>query len=219
LIQWNNFNISFTWILNFFVVKEFFEGYNKPRIILELIAINENKICYEYFLNRVVYLKIIIWSLFFFVIKLINTWSFLIKGYTLCRIFYNILAAIDRDWNDHVISDSCSTMMAVSDQARRYSVVLIGIQFLAAFFLTIGAYVFHTMNNVDSEVSRELPLKMQVSSVVLESPLFECILALQIFYLLSLSSVVGMINALLVTLVSIICYKISLCDFKCKNTL
>jgi len=148
------------------------------------------------------------------VIKLINTWSFLIKGYTLCRIFYNILAAIDRDWNDRVISDSCSTMMAVTDQARHYSVVILGIQFLAAFFLSIGAYVFRTMNNVDSEVSREFPVKMQVSSVVLKSPLFECILAVQIFYLLSLASVVGTINALLVTLVSTICYKISLCNFK-----
>jgi len=44
----------------FFIVKEFFEAYNKPRIILELIAINEDKICYEYFLNRVIYLNIII---------------------------------------------------------------------------------------------------------------------------------------------------------------
>jgi len=109
--------------------------------------------------------------------------------------------------------------MAVTDQARRCTVVIMGIQFLAAFSLSIGAYAFRTINNANSEVSREFPVKMQVSSVVLESPLFECILAVQIFYLLSLASVVGTINALLVTLVSTISYKIPLRDFKRKNIL
>ncbi|XP_011694610.1 PREDICTED: odorant receptor 13a-like [Wasmannia auropunctata] len=42
---------------------------------------------------------------------------------------------------------------------------------------------------------------MQFSFAALESPFFECILAWQIFYLITLASVVGMINALLATLI------------------
>lgn len=107
---------------------------------------------------------------------------------------------MDRDWHDCVISNSYSIMMTIANQSRRCSFVLIGIHILAGFFLSIGAYVIRMMNNAD--VSRELPVKMEFP-FVLESPLFECILAGQMFYILSLASVVGMINALLATLVSI----------------
>ncbi|KAL0133987.1 hypothetical protein PUN28_001121 [Cardiocondyla obscurior] len=106
---------------------------------------------------------------------------------------------MDRDWNDRVISESYSILTTVAAQSRRYSFVLIGIHILAGFFLSIGAYAIRTMNKADN--SREFPIKMEFSFEVLESPLFECVLATQIFYTLSLASVVGMINALLATLV------------------
>lgn len=109
---------------------------------------------------------------------------------------------MDRDWNDRVISDSYSIMMTVADQARRSSVVLIGIHLLAGFFLSIGVYIFRTVN-ADSEAPRELPVKMEFSFAVLESPLFECVLAWQMFYVVTLALVVGMINGLLATLVSL----------------
>ncbi|XP_036141364.1 uncharacterized protein LOC118645085 [Monomorium pharaonis] len=114
------------------------------------------------------------------------------------RIFHNILAAMDRDWNECIINDS-SIMMAVANQSRRSSIVLIGIHILAGFFLSIGIYMYRMMS---SEISRDLPVKMQFSFNALESPVFECILALQMFYVMSLASVVGMINALLASLVS-----------------
>lgn len=120
---------------------------------------------------------------------------------TLCRVFYDIVAAMDRDWSGCVIKDSYSTMITAAAQSRRCSFVLIGIHILAGFFLSVGAYAFRSMSNTDSEVSREFPIKMEFSFVV-ESPLFECILVTQIVCLLSIASVVGMINALLATLVS-----------------
>ncbi|XP_018364902.1 PREDICTED: uncharacterized protein LOC108762413 [Trachymyrmex cornetzi] len=116
------------------------------------------------------------------------------------RTFYNIVAAVKRDWNDRVVSDSYSTMMAIANQSSRYSVVLIGLHFLTGFSLSIGAYMFRTINT-DSEAStREFPVKMQFSFVVSESPVFECILFGQIFFLMLIAPVVGMINALLATL-------------------
>jgi len=44
LMQQNNFNISFTEFRISFVVKKFFETYNKPRMILALIAVNDNNL-------------------------------------------------------------------------------------------------------------------------------------------------------------------------------
>lgn len=127
---------------------------------------------------------------------------------------------MDRDWNDCVISDSYSIMMTIANQSRRYSVVLIVIPILVGFFFSIGAYMFRTMNNAD--ISRELPIKMEFP-FALESPLFECILAGQMFYMLSLAFTVGMINALLATLVSIQAFiinlKILFRDFRCKKKL
>lgn len=136
---------------------------------------------------------------------------------------------MDRDWNDHAISDSHSIMMTIANQSRRSAIVLIGNHILAGFFLTIGAYMLRTVNNADSKVAREFPVKMNYpfpSSMVLESPLFECILIWQICLVLSLASVVGMINGLLATLVSryTINYsytnlKISLRYFEIKKTM
>ncbi|XP_011862396.1 PREDICTED: odorant receptor 22c-like isoform X2 [Vollenhovia emeryi] len=117
------------------------------------------------------------------------------------RIFHNILAAMDEDWNDCVVNDSCSTMTSIAAKTRRYSIGFIGINNLAAFFLTVVAYMVHTMNNADSEASRELPVKMEFPVAVLKSPLFECILGIQIFYELSTSAIAGMVNALLATLI------------------
>ncbi|XP_071644337.1 odorant receptor 82a-like isoform X2 [Temnothorax longispinosus] len=114
------------------------------------------------------------------------------------RIFYNILAAMDRDWNDCVINDY-SIMMTVANQSRRCSVVLIGVHLVTGFFLTIGVYTARMMSN--SGGPRAFPVKMEFPFMALESPLFECILAGQIFYVLSSASVVGMINGLLATLV------------------
>ncbi|TGZ49748.1 Uncharacterized protein DBV15_01340 [Temnothorax longispinosus] len=105
---------------------------------------------------------------------------------------------MDRDWNDCVINDH-STMMTVANQSRRCSVVLIGIHIVTGFFLSIGVYAARMMSN--SGGPRAFPVKMELPLMALESPLFECILAGQMFYILSLASVVGMINALLATLI------------------
>ncbi|XP_011631008.1 odorant receptor 82a-like isoform X1 [Pogonomyrmex barbatus] len=121
------------------------------------------------------------------------------------KIFYNILAAMDRDWNECVISGYGSTMVIAASQSRRSSVVLIGIHALAGFFFSVGAYVIRTVNNIHTDepgtIPREFPVKMDVPPEVLETPLFECILVGQFLYELSLASVVGMIDALFAALI------------------
>ncbi|KAF3054434.1 Odorant receptor 133 [Nylanderia fulva] len=102
------------------------------------------------------------------------------------------------------INDSyASTMINVADLSRRCSNVMISINALAAFFLSIGEHLLQSMNDanrVDNN-SRELPIKMEFPFDVSESPIFECFLVGQFLYELVLASIVGMVNALLVSLI------------------
>ncbi|XP_011862403.1 PREDICTED: odorant receptor 82a-like isoform X2 [Vollenhovia emeryi] len=120
------------------------------------------------------------------------------------RTFYYIVKTMDRDWKECVINDSYqSTMMSVADLSRRCTNVMISINALAAFFLSIGEHLLQSMGNaakVDN-YSRELPIKMEFPFDVSESPTFECFLIGQFFYELVLASIVGMMNALLVSLI------------------
>ncbi|KAL6429667.1 hypothetical protein ACFW04_007531 [Cataglyphis niger] len=120
------------------------------------------------------------------------------------RSFYFILAAMDRDGRECGINDShASTMISVADLSRRCSSVMISINALAAFFLSIGEHMLQSLNDanrVDNN-SRELPIKMEFPFDISESPIFECFLIGQFLYELLLASIVGMVNALLVSLI------------------
>jgi hypothetical protein len=113
---------------------------------------------------------------------------------------------MNRDWKDCVINDSyTSTMMSVADLSHRCTNVMISINALAAFFLSIGEHLLQSMNDADrvDNYSRELPIKMEFPFDVSKSPVFECLLVGQFLYELLLASVVGMVNALLVSFVSL----------------
>lgn len=129
------------------------------------------------------------------------------------RIFYYILKAMDRDWNECLSNDTyMSTMTSMADLARRFSNMVLAINAVGAFFLSIGEHLFQSMGDANraSNSSRELPIKMQLPFEVGESPIFECFLVGQFIYDLIIAFVVGMMNALLVTLVSLrwLCEKI-----------
>ncbi|KAL6254519.1 hypothetical protein P5V15_014572 [Pogonomyrmex californicus] len=124
------------------------------------------------------------------------------------RTFYYIVKAMDQDWRECVLNDSYeSTMTGVADLSRRCSNVMISINALAAFFLSIGEHLLQSMGDASGVASgvdnnsRELPIKMEFPFDVSESPIFECFLVGQFLYELLLASIVGMINALLVSLI------------------
>lgn len=114
---------------------------------------------------------------------------------------------MDRDGRECDVNDlHASTMISVADLSRRCSSVMISINALAAFFLSIGEHMLQSLsdaNRVDNN-SRELPIKMEFPFDISESPIFECFLIGQFLYELLLASIVGMVNALLVSLVSFI---------------
>jgi len=113
---------------------------------------------------------------------------------------------MDQDWKECVINNSYeSTMMSMADLSHRCTNAMISINALAAFFLSIGEHLLQSMGDLNGSDnnSRELPIKMEFPFDVSESPIFECFLYGQFFYELLLASIVGMMNALLVSLVSL----------------
>ncbi|EZA57551.1 hypothetical protein X777_02089 [Ooceraea biroi] len=121
------------------------------------------------------------------------------------RIFHHILAAMEHDWRECAVNDSyVSTMLNVAELSHRCSNVMISINALAAFFLSIGEHLLQSMNVDDSRAnnySRELPIKMEFPFDVSKSPVFECFLMGQFLYELVLACLVGMVNAILVSLI------------------
>ncbi|XP_032669825.1 odorant receptor 82a-like [Odontomachus brunneus] len=120
------------------------------------------------------------------------------------RIFHYLLKAMDRDWRECDFNDSyLSTMMSMADIARRFSNVVFTLNASVAFFLSIGEHFVQSMNedSRSANSTRELPIKMEFPFEVSKSPIFECFLIGQFLYDLVIACVVGMVNALLVSLV------------------
>lgn len=122
-----------------------------------------------------------------------------------CRIFYYIVKEIDQDWSECVINDSYkSTMISMADLSRRFANTVFSIYAFSAFFLSVGEHLLQSDDiNQFGNNSRELPIKMEFPFDVSKSPIFECFLIGQFLYDLVIAFVVGLINALLVALVSI----------------
>lgn len=120
-----------------------------------------------------------------------------------CRIFYYIVKAIDEDWSECVVNDSYkSTMTSMADISHRFANIMFSFYAFSAFFLSIGEHLLQSANDQFGNSSRELPIKMQFPFDVSRSPIFECFLIGQFLYDVVIAFVVGLINALLVALVS-----------------
>lgn len=123
------------------------------------------------------------------------------------RIIYYIMKAINEDCSECVINNSYkSTMMSMADVSRRFVNTMFSFYAFSSFFLSIGEHLLQSMHDADQQFgnsSRELPIKMQFPFDVSKSPIFECFLIGQFIYDLIIALVVGLINALLVALVSI----------------
>ncbi|XP_020289059.1 odorant receptor 22c-like [Pseudomyrmex gracilis] len=119
-------------------------------------------------------------------------------------IFHNIVRAMEQDWKECAVNDSyVSTMTSMSDLAQRFSNVLFAIYAFSTFFLTIGEHMLQSVDDANrmNNHSRELPIKMELPFEVSNSPIFECFLVIQFIYDLIIASVVGFINAMLVSLI------------------
>lgn len=112
---------------------------------------------------------------------------------------------MDEDWKEYITAGSrMYPMIIYANLSRRCSNILMSINASAAVFYALGGLVRSSAKDKDDprETRFDLPVKMEFPFEVNESPIFEITAVAQFLHELSLSSLVAMINSLVVTLVS-----------------
>lgn len=121
------------------------------------------------------------------------------------RVFYNILLAMDEDW-DNVGHDQflLCTMSSNANLSRLCSNVLISLNSTAAICYAATSLVRHStdLEGNFTVTVRELPIKMKFPFETDASPLFELLAIAQSLHEVSIAALVAMINSLIITLVS-----------------
>lgn len=118
------------------------------------------------------------------------------------RVFNEILTSIMRDWNNcGAIAFNIRTMTDKASLSHRYSMLIIGVYSLAvAVYVSVIMEINHLES--DEHSKGELILKMKFPFGYDFSPIYEIVMFVQFLQLLSNASVIGMLDALIVTLVS-----------------
>lgn len=107
------------------------------------------------------------------------------------------------DWKEAAIGD-VRIMVSKANQSRYFSNVIIGLHSVAAVFYLIGVLAIHDDGNdtVTGAPIRKFTLKMQLPFDCNESPLYELVMSLEFLHLLASSAITGMLNSLIIALVS-----------------
>ncbi|XP_039310426.1 uncharacterized protein LOC120358860 isoform X2 [Solenopsis invicta] len=120
------------------------------------------------------------------------------------RIFYDVLAAMAADWREAAISEM-DTMMSKANLSRRFSKVIVGLHSIAV--VCFGIEVLVSAHTDDYDVDgmetpvRAFTLKLQRPLQFNESPLYEIVVCLEFLHQLASSTVSGVLNCLLITLI------------------
>ncbi|KAG5326914.1 OR67C protein, partial [Acromyrmex heyeri] len=121
------------------------------------------------------------------------------------KLFYDIVLTMEEDWsNDNIYDKSVSCIMASNaNLSRRCSNVLISINAAAAICYSVTNFLrLSTDFKEDLNISsRVLPIKMKFPFKIDVSPLFELLAVGQILHVVSIATLVGMMNCLIITLV------------------
>ncbi|XP_072750602.1 odorant receptor 13a-like isoform X2 [Anoplolepis gracilipes] len=127
----------------------------------------------------------------------------LIVFWTKQRIFNDVLARIATDWKECEGAENCGNawynMSYVAGLSQRFSNLIIGLHSIAVMFYGIGVVVLHGDN--DNPDDRELFLKMELPFESGTSPVYELVMTTQFLHQITAATVIGVLSALLVTLV------------------
>lgn len=113
-----------------------------------------------------------------------------------CRMFYEILIAMSKDWDHH---HSMYIMIDKAILSHRCSKLIIGIYSTAVLLYSTATVDFR---KIEDGGSRELLIKMELPFDFCDSPNYEVVMAVQFAHLMAVASAIGVIDALIVTLVS-----------------
>lgn len=120
------------------------------------------------------------------------------------RIFYHILAMMAQDRNECVTEWAVCSMSRTTDVSHRSSNLIIGLYSMSVFLYGTGVLVAHT-DEPDEQLAvpaKELFLKMELPFESNVSPTYELVMITQFFHQLAAATIVGVLNALIVSLVS-----------------
>lgn len=114
-----------------------------------------------------------------------------------------MLARIATDWKECGNAEDCGNawcnMSNVAGLSHRFSNLIIGLHSVAVMVYGIGVVVLRSDNDVDD---RELFLKMELPFESSISPVYELVMTTQFLHQITTATVIGVLSALLVTLVS-----------------
>ncbi|XP_011694617.1 PREDICTED: odorant receptor 13a-like [Wasmannia auropunctata] len=110
------------------------------------------------------------------------------------RIFIDILTAMSNDWHEY------PNMYAMIDKAvlaHRCSKLTIGVYSTAVMLYSTASINFRKQTDDDC---REMLIKMELPFEFCESPIYEIVTCVQFVHLMAVASAIGMLDALMVTL-------------------
>ncbi|KAL0134010.1 hypothetical protein PUN28_001128 [Cardiocondyla obscurior] len=119
------------------------------------------------------------------------------------RIFYDILTMMAQDRNDCVTEWAVCSMSRTIDVSHRSSNLIIGLYSMSVFLYGTGVLVAHTDDPEEQLAvpARELFLKMELPFESNTSPAYELVMITQFFHQLAAATIVGVFNALIVSLI------------------
>ncbi|KAL6254523.1 hypothetical protein P5V15_014576 [Pogonomyrmex californicus] len=118
------------------------------------------------------------------------------------RLFNDILSSMSRDWcNCGTVAFNVCTMTSKANLSHRCSMLIIGIYSIAVVVYVSVILEFNSINDEFSKGDQQLFLKMEFPFVYEFSPVYEIVMFVQFVQLLSNASVIGMLDAFIVTLI------------------
>ncbi|EFN75323.1 Putative odorant receptor 67c [Harpegnathos saltator] len=126
----------------------------------------------------------------------------LIVFWTKQRIFHDVIASISTDWEEcGETGDALCNMINVASLSHRFSNLIIGLHSMAVLFYCVGVVALRTSGAGQDDVERELFLKMDLPFESDASPVYELVMTTQFLHQMTSATVIGVLSALLVTLV------------------
>lgn len=115
-----------------------------------------------------------------------------------------MIASISTDWEEECgeADGSLRNMINVANMSHRFSNLIIGLHSVAVLFYCIGVVALRGNDADQSDVERELFLKMDLPFESNASPVYELVMITQFLHQMTSATVIGVLSALLVTLVS-----------------
>lgn len=111
------------------------------------------------------------------------------------------MASMSRDWRNSVDAFNVRTMTNKTILSHRCSILMIGIYSTAAVIYVSVIMEINRINNGSGKQENQLFLKMELPFAYESSPTYEIVMFVQFIQLLSNASVIGMLDALIITLV------------------